>query len=140
MGTELSSVNKDTKYVFVYGTLKKGFGANGMMDDGIFLGDAETPPVFRMFGTAFPWIIFDEENGKSVHGELYAMPRIDHLDRYEGVPTFYNRQEINVRPLKEFKFFGKESVSAWIYFRKPGAGVKIHEVAPNKAGVLTFIG
>jgi len=84
--------------VFVYGTLKKGFGANRILgSDAKFLGRAVTGKGYRLLDIgAFPAL---QNRGDSVvHGELYEVSsnQIIHLDRYEGVPSLYTKGTVTV--------------------------------------------
>ena len=84
------------RLIFVYGTLKRGFGNYHhllMRDDVNFVKEAETFPNFTMFNLwGFPGII---RGGKTaIKGEVFEVPDelIKSLDRLEGHPTFYRRQ------------------------------------------------
>lgn len=134
-----------TDLVFVYGTLKRGFRANYMLDTGTFLGEAETPPIFRMFGSAFPWLYLatgKDDFGWCVRGEVYEInePTFRVLDRYEGCPGLYFRQKFTVRPLTSFKGYGEDQVNAWIYFQRPNDQrlASAFEVFPNAENVLVW--
>lgn len=131
--------------LFVYGTLMRGQTANYKLDNGHFIGEAETPPLFEMFGQGFPWVnIVPPENGHSIQGELYFVDRqtLDEVDRYEGYPSFYTRQKFTVRPLTRFRYLGDKQPQAWVYYIKErrsfmsnGGSFQIH---PNADGVLRW--
>ena len=101
-------------YVFVYGTLKRGFGNHVVMRDarGEFSDVAEIKGAkMYSYHGAFPFITFTSNEEDVVYGELYYLPpsRVDEgmeiLDMLEGYPNFYNRKRVEVA--------GK---SAWVYF------------------------
>src|SRR5438105_4799656 len=77
--------------VFVYGTLKTGFGNNGILQTqgAKFLCNAYLKG-FIMFscGTAFPAIVQAPNPDWKVFGELYEVEQshINQMDRLEGVP------------------------------------------------------
>jgi len=102
-------------YVFVYGTLKKGFENNHFLDGAKFIGNATTKQKFPMVNIvkAYPYIIDDVDNGYNIKGELYKIDKtiLDRLDILEGYPEHYDRREIIViSDTKEF--------SAIVYFVK----------------------
>jgi gamma-glutamylaminecyclotransferase len=82
-----------THRVFVYGTLKRGYPNNPMLEGCEFLGEAVTVltykavtvPAYKMVGTGFP-VIMPDPSGKPVAGELYTvddatLARLDQLER-----------------------------------------------------------
>jgi gamma-glutamylaminecyclotransferase len=84
-GTKLSKL-------FVYGTLKKGFGNHRLLEGQKLLGNA-TICGYEMYSMGnYPAI--RQANEGYIHGELYEIedtlwPR---LDRLEGVPYLYTRE------------------------------------------------
>ena len=102
-------VTKGKTKVFVYGSLKKGFGNHpyhlGKAD---YLGIAVTLPQYSLFSLgSYPGVI----NGgiTAIEGELYDVTdqELASLDRLEGHPSYYKREEIET----------SEGV-AWIYLLK----------------------
>jgi gamma-glutamylcyclotransferase (GGCT)/AIG2-like uncharacterized protein YtfP len=86
--------------VFVYGTLKIGYGNNRLLSDANFIGEARTDDKFNMIGGGFP-VIFKSEDGLPVKGEVWEFPdeRSDilaNLDRLEAEGTMYFREAIPV--------------------------------------------
>ena len=94
--------------VFVYGSLKKGNKQRGMQHfpDDIFQGKARTKrALFKMVDLgAFPGVMVIEddggkyvEQGYQISGEVYQVTQddLESLDMIEGVPFFYDRQEVN---------------------------------------------
>jgi len=111
----------DMTTVFVYGTLKRGYGnwARLLQDrDGVtFLGDAVSiEKNFVMNDVGFP-LMFDigRDNGSYVVGELFEVDdeALADLDRLEGHPRFYCRE------LR--RFFNRETgrvAEAWVYLNR----------------------
>lgn len=100
--------------VFVYGTLRQGFGAHSMFME----GDTEFVRSDRISGTmyalgGFPGIrlgdatTFDTE-GPKVVGEVYTLQNEEvakRLDRYEGYPNLYGRKQVET----------ESGELAWVY-------------------------
>lgn len=82
-------------YVFVYGTLKKGYHNHDLLKDSVFIQDLVTPPIFEMKSVSasggFPCLV---EGDKAIHGEVYFCNKetLTNLDRLEGVPHMYQRR------------------------------------------------
>jgi gamma-glutamylcyclotransferase (GGCT)/AIG2-like uncharacterized protein YtfP len=79
-----------THRVFVYGTLKRGYPNNPLLEGSEFLGEAAAVPTYKMVETCFP-VIMPDPSGKPVAGEVYAvddatLARLDQLER-EGART-----------------------------------------------------
>ena len=82
-----------THRVFVYGTLKRGYPNNPLLEGSEFLGEAVTVltykavnvPILNMVWTSFP-VVMPDPSGKPVAGELYTvddatLARLDQLER-----------------------------------------------------------
>jgi gamma-glutamylaminecyclotransferase len=86
--------------VFVYGSLLDGLHNHHFLDRATLIGPAVIERGFRMVSLGgFPAIIpADDDEGTPIIGELYAAPAavIRRLDRLEGHPTFYRRQQDDV--------------------------------------------
>ena len=89
--------------VFVYGTLKRGYGNNRLLRDGDarFIGEASTLfPYFRLYGRGIPFMALerDESRGLNVKGEVWEVDPncLQRLDWLEGHPHMYTRQTIEV--------------------------------------------
>lgn len=95
--------------VFVYGSLKRGNKTRGMdsfFPNAEFIGTTRTKrSLFKMIDLgSFPGVMIIEndgleyiEQGYQIEGEVYRVNDFDlgRLDEIEGVPFFYDRQEIN---------------------------------------------
>jgi gamma-glutamylcyclotransferase (GGCT)/AIG2-like uncharacterized protein YtfP len=87
--------------VFVYGTLKRGHGANDYMNRGSkFVGeDRISAEMFSLGGFPGIRVAADEFSSEAptVRGELYEVEKEDLpplLDRYEGYPRLYDRKQV----------------------------------------------
>ena len=83
--------------VFVYGSLRRGFHNFRLLEDSKFLGKATTAPEFSMLHLGgFPGIIRGGET--AIHGEVFEVDdaTLLRLDRLEGHPGFYRREETTV--------------------------------------------
>ena len=109
-----------TPFVFVYGTLKKGYSTHQLLKLAELQSGGTTPGIMLNLG-AFPAII---EGRARVFGELYKVtPEIlASLDRLEGHPHFYERK------LKEIFIDSDTVINAWCYFLSKGAQEYYQEV------------
>lgn len=106
--------------IFVYGTLKRGYGNNRLLKNSKYLGS------YRVEGLqlwAHPqnkgWGIPHAIPGPGrITGELYEIDyeTLMRLDRLEGHPYFYKRQLIKVN-----------NQIAWIYIGKPSSSMSLIE-------------
>jgi len=106
--------------VFVYGTLKQGHGNHRLLRDSEFIRRLSLAAQFYMINMGgFPALICDNDiisvykpktfKPSTVSGELYRVPVSDmkYLDALEGHPDFYQRDVLNVWPLKEQAYYYK---------------------------------
>ena len=87
--------------VFVYGTLKKGYGNHYLLADSKFVGEATSVSKWLMIGKdmPFPYLLNrDNTKGKHIKGEVYEVDSntLKRLDALEGVPTHYKKDWIYV--------------------------------------------
>jgi len=114
---------KITTNIFVYGTLRKGFGNNRLLKDSRFVGDAVTVRRYGMYASGIPYV-HEDEAFCTVVGEVYEVD-IDtllKLDRLEGHPNFYRRKTVDVC------LATGNSIRADIYFHQGGVGDHMHKV------------
>ena len=81
--------------VVVYGTLKKGGGLDQHLREATFLGNFTTKPEFTMVNLGwYPGVI--HSGTTPIVGEVYEISdeTFKMLDRVEGYPTLYTREEI----------------------------------------------
>ena len=85
--------------VFVYGTLKKGFGNNILLENSLYLGTGKVINYALKYShgdNGFP-VMFKRKNN-IVYGELYAVDNyvLSSLDDLEGEGTLYHRKKVRV--------------------------------------------
>lgn len=91
-------MDKNTFYIFVYGTLKKGYRYHTLLKDAKFIQNAKTIPFYRLYDCGlYPCLIFDK-NGENVEGEIYQVSEkiLLYLDEFEDVPNEYKREFIKL--------------------------------------------
>jgi gamma-glutamylaminecyclotransferase len=83
--------------VFVYGSLRRGFGNSRLLKNADYLGVGQTEPEFTMLNLgAFPGVI--DGGDTSITGEIYDVTptELRRLDQLEGHPDFYRRTPIEL--------------------------------------------
>lgn len=107
--------------MLVYGTLRKGFGNEHFLRNAHFLGSARIAG-FKMYDLGFfPGAVRAKDG--MIYGEVYSLSsreEIKAVDRLEGHPTFYKREEIST-PL------GK----SWIYLLAHPKQYEHYRIVPN---------
>lgn len=83
--------------VFVYGTLKRGFGYFHLLKDSEYIGVGYTLASFNMKTVGFP-IIQRDDDGKPVFGEVFECDdeTLKRLDCLEAEGRMYNREKVYV--------------------------------------------
>ena len=93
-------VPPSTTKVFVYGTLKQGFGNNILLKDAKYLGKAKSVSKWDMIGEnmPFPYLLERNDEGMQIEGEVYEVDRetSDRLDQLEGIPHHYRKSYMYV--------------------------------------------
>jgi len=90
------------KYLFAYGTLKRGFGNNErLLGAEKFISTAETVELYPMIGEGmgFPYAFDVPGTGNILQGEVFEVQEKTWvaLDRLEGYPNHYDRKLITVK-------------------------------------------
>lgn len=83
--------------LFVYGTLRQGGRNHSLIKDQVFVRVCRTQPWYRLVDLGpYPGLL--PEGECSVVGELWAISpdRWPRLDRFEGVPTLFDRREVTL--------------------------------------------
>jgi gamma-glutamylcyclotransferase (GGCT)/AIG2-like uncharacterized protein YtfP len=124
--------------VFVYGTLKSGQSNHRLLEGAHYVGQAVTIRPFHLLDNGgFPVVI--DERKHPVAGEVYEVDGaiLSNLDRLEGHPTWYKREEVTVD-------LGDTGVqeTAWMYIGTPkgwgNAAKRLPSVKENTIGVANW--
>lgn len=126
--------------VFVYGTLKRGHGNNGLMETAgaKFICETTTKDEYYLVSYGIPYVVKDNKEyprgirrhkGK-IKGELYDVPdkNIDILDDLEGHPNWYKRELIEL----------ENGEKAWIYFMDLDLEENKENLVKPKKGILEY--
>jgi gamma-glutamylcyclotransferase (GGCT)/AIG2-like uncharacterized protein YtfP len=99
----------ETRPVFVYGTLRRGFCNHHLLRRGTFVGAGETVPRLVMHVAGGIPFASDAEAAYPVRGEAYAVDPVTlaELDRLEDHPHWYVRTPIDIR-LDDGRFLAAE--------------------------------
>ena len=102
--------------IFVYGSLKRGYGLHHLLEGQAFRGPATTCPLYRIFDLgSYPGLV-DWPEGLVVQGELYVVDAecLKRLDEAEGVDEgLYARRVIKLQPP-----FDVVEAFAWFWLNK----------------------
>lgn len=86
------------KFIFVYGTLKRGCSNHHFLSDQKFIGAARTAPGFRLYALGgFPGMIAQPDDRDGVTGEVWSVDpaALVRLDGLEGLDEgMYRREHI----------------------------------------------
>jgi gamma-glutamylcyclotransferase (GGCT)/AIG2-like uncharacterized protein YtfP len=85
--------------ICVYGTLKKTYHNNRLLEGQTFVQDCVTAPHYRLYDCGwYPCLVEDNSKGYPVKGEIWQVDEgtLWNLDRLEGVPYLYQRKAINL--------------------------------------------
>lgn len=94
--------------IFVYGTLKRGFGNNCLLEGQKFVGEAVTKmSEFLLRSRGIPYVHRIGAGGNKIKGEVYEIDDncLEHVDGLEGHPNWYRREEVELH----------DGSKAWIY-------------------------
>lgn len=98
--------------IAVYGTLKKGFHANNLLTNSKYLGTFTQELPYAMYDLgAFP-ALTPSEKKYEITFEIYEIDNktLEELDRYEGYPSLYTRDVIQVNGMEVSIYVMKENV------------------------------
>lgn len=110
---------KSQHTIFVYGTLKKGYGNHRLLTSSVFLGSGITVKKYLMTANGIPFVSDepDNKNITNIVGELYQVDNqtMYQVDMLEGHPSFYKREKVEVEMLDNYN----SRCMAWMYFHPP---------------------
>tara|TARA_R110000751_G_scaffold301787_1_gene415450 strand:+ start:223 stop:585 length:363 start_codon:yes stop_codon:yes gene_type:complete len=94
--------------VFVYGSLKQGFHNHRLMEGATYVGEGTIAAAAMFSLGSFPAVV---HGTGVVYGEMWEVSgaQAQALDRLEGHPTFYRREELLV------ELSDGELHTAWVY-------------------------
>ena len=97
--------------LFTYGTLMQGFSNHYLLKRAEWVGAAKTLEKYSLYESGIPFV-FKDESVSHIYGELYLVDELTLkiIDRLEGHPVWYRREEVQVITEKEV------NVTAWLYF------------------------
>jgi gamma-glutamylaminecyclotransferase len=102
--------------VFVYGTLKRGGNNHRYLAGQKFVGEARTPPGFRLFDLGeYPGMVAYADDRAGVSGEVWAVDAgcLARLDVLEGLAEgLYRREPVPLLPP-----FADRKVESYLYAR-----------------------
>lgn len=125
---------KVTNKVFVYGTLKAGYGNNRLLEKAKFIGEAVTQKAFSLSDCGFPYMHNGDER-HPVRGEIYEIDEeiLRNLDILEGVDYgHYSRGTLQAQKLGD-----GEAVMAWAYVAPKSTGSR-HPLCAVEEGMFVW--
>ena len=118
------------EYLFVYGTLMKGFDnpfAEKLNKQSVFVGNGSFPGLLYQVDW-YPGAVYSEEGGFRVFGEIYKIENapelIKELDEYEDV---FEDESVSlyVRRIVSIKMENDGVLDCWVYlYNQPVADLK----------------
>ncbi|WP_457572215.1 gamma-glutamylcyclotransferase family protein [Desulfovulcanus sp.] len=103
-------------FVFVYGTLKKGYSNHHFLLDASFIGPGRTQNKYTMYADSIPYVS-PQPQTSYIYGELYLVndDTLRALDQLEEHPDFYVRRKVPV-------VIDAKTYLAWMYFARYPSG------------------
>ena len=103
----------DGRKVFVYGSLRKGFGLSPVLSSSDYVDTVQTKPKYTMYSLgAFPCIV--KGGNTAITGEVYniSSDTEERLDMIEGVPQLYKKGKVEIKGFRNVLayFMTKSSV------------------------------
>jgi gamma-glutamylcyclotransferase (GGCT)/AIG2-like uncharacterized protein YtfP len=100
-----------TPYLFVYGTLMRGYGNHVLLKDSEFIDTASTEKEYKLVANGIPFLL-EVDSSYPVLGEIYKIndETLPSIDALEGHPYMYERKIISVISS------AGEVYKAWTYF------------------------
>ena len=102
-----------SQLVFVYGSLKRGYKLHYLLKSQLFVANAVTQPLYRLFDLgSYPGLI-EWPEGLAICGEVYQVS-VDCLATLDDVEGVAERLYVRRRILLETPITGKE-IQAWFW-------------------------
>ena len=98
-------------HVFVYGTLKRGCSAHGLLKPSDFIGEGSVAGYTLLVNEAPYPLAVEAPPECRIYGEVYRVPAyvLARIDRYEGAPILYRRVRVHV------SLADSGYIDAWMY-------------------------
>ncbi|WP_017981095.1 gamma-glutamylcyclotransferase family protein [Methanocaldococcus villosus] len=108
------------QYIFVYGTLRRGFWNNKLLKNSKFIGKGRTKEKYAMYADIIPYVVEDEKVSHIV-GEVYEVDEeiLKKIDALEDHPHCYRRKKVPI--ILE----NGEEIEAWLYFYPEPYGILV---------------
>lgn len=119
-------MKQNSTYIFTYGTLKRGFTNNFILDGTTFISTGITEKKYQIYpctNFAFPFLIKSEQK-QCIKGEVFEVTSneiLKKLDILEGYPDLYLKEFIQV------KLNDNQTVRALTYFKNEDTNTDIIE-------------
>lgn len=107
------------EYLFVYGTLRRGYWNHHYIAHCRFIGKGLTKEKYAMFCTGIPFVCREPKTSRIV-GELYEVDEetLKRVDSLEGHPHWYVREPVRVE-------VEGITYTAWMYFCSESRGMLV---------------
>jgi len=95
-------VKQEESFLFVYGSLKRGFANHTLLSAARYVDTCWTAPLYRLYVYGnYPAMVF-HENGISIEGEVYRVDgsTLEQIDIFEEVPVEYRRVPVFLQNLE----------------------------------------
>jgi gamma-glutamylcyclotransferase (GGCT)/AIG2-like uncharacterized protein YtfP len=115
-----------TKRLLVYGSLRRGQGANRFLDGAKFVEEVRLPGYDMLALGWYPGIVPNPDNKEGIVGEVYEIPEelaedmVENLDAYEGYNKMNEARSLFVR--REVEVNG-QLTSLYEYNTRPPVGI-----------------
>lgn len=120
------------EYIFVYGSLRKGFSspARGVLDDHTeFFGEATFPGKLYQIDW-YPGVVPSDQPDDLVYGEVYEIidreEVLSKLDRYEGCSDVDPTPHVFIRKKMPVQLKKGGELMAWVYLYALPVDDKVH--------------
>lgn len=126
-------------FIAVYGTLKRGFHNNRILEGARFVAKALTTTPFVMYDSGFP-VLMEEGKGGPVHVEVFEIDehQLARCDRLEG--SMYTRETRQVEDADGNVFQTDIYIGDPAYWIGPSGTIRMRAFKPNDDGTYEYSG